>query len=243
MYCDRKIAVIIPALNEEKLISKVISSMPAFIDYMIVVDDSSCDNTADVVAGLKKENVILMRHTRNQGVGSAIVSGYKKALEIGTDIMVVMAADAQMDPADLPLLLEPLLEGKADYTKGNRFKSLAVLKKMPKIRLIGNIALSLLTKIVSGYWGVFDSQCGYTAITREALLALELDRLYKRYGFPNHMLVSLNAHNLKVLDVSVKAIYTDEKSKLKVAPFIPRIAFLFTGWFLWRLFYKYELVK
>jgi hypothetical protein len=135
------------------------------------------------------------------------VTGYRRALALGIDVTCVMAGDGQMDPTDLPSLLAPIAAGRADYVKGNRFRFADVWRVMPPSRLAGNILLSCLNKLVSGYWQVFDSQCGYTAITRDALAALELDRLFPRYGYPIDLLARLHAAGARVEDVPVRPIY------------------------------------
>lgn len=243
MYNGINIAIVVPAFNEEDFISSVINSVPDFADYIIIVDDASADKTLSVVEHSQRRNIFIEKHSVNGGVGSAIVDGYKRAIALGADIVVVMAGDAQMSPDDLPSLLEPLSSGEADYVKGNRFSSFVNLRSMPGLRIVGNFTLSIITKVVSGYWGIFDSQCGYTAISRNALLSIDLDRLYKRYGFPNHILIMLNAHNFRVKDVPVKAIYAGERSKLKILPFIARIIYLLPKWYIWRIFFKYDLLK
>lgn len=243
MYKKNKVAVIIPAFNEEKLIVKSIRSIPSFVDSIVVVNDSSSDRTTDIVKAIDEQRLILIEHHKNQGVGGAIVSGYKKALEIAADIMVVMGGDAQMDPKDMPALLEPIIQGKAGYVKGNRLANFNVIKVMPKIRLVGNIILTLITKFSSGYWHIVDSQCGYTAVNREVLMKLDLDKLYKKYGFPNDMLTKLNILNVKVKDVKVKAIYNEGNSKLNIFSFAPRILFLSIKLFFWRILHKYMLSK
>lgn len=239
MYGDKTIAVVIPAFNEEKLIYKVINSIPQFIDFIIVVDDGSSDKTSAIVESFNKKGIILVKHRINQGVGSAIVSGYKKVLDLRADIAVVVGGDAQMDPLDMPNLLESILKGEADYVKGNRLSIKSCYSRMPKIRLLGNIILTLLTKMVSGYWRVNDSQCGYTAINRRALECIQLGALYRGYGFPNDMLTKLNILNLRVKDVSIKSIYGEEKSNINIFIFPFRISILLSRLFVWRIWKKY----
>jgi len=172
MYKEWKIAVVVPAYNEAQLIAKTVVTIPDFIDTIIVVDDKSTDDTATIVKSLQREYpelpLILITHERNRGVGGAIKTGYEKALALDMDITVVMGGDAQMDPDQLPKLLGPILGGRAEYTKGNRLEYDTNLE-MPRIRRFGNGALTLLTKIASGYWGVIDPQNGYSAISRRAL--------------------------------------------------------------------------
>jgi glycosyltransferase involved in cell wall biosynthesis len=206
MYRGLATAVVIPAFNEAAAIAAAVSSVPAFVDRVIVVDDASRDGTARIAAATTRE-VEVVRHPANRGVGAAIVSGYRRALGHGSDVVAVMAGDGQMDPADLPALLDPIADGRVDYVKGNRFAHPEIWRAMPRHRLIGNVALSLVTKLTSGYWHVFDSQCGYTAITRRALAALDLDRVFPRYGYPNDLLARLNAAGVAVEDVAVRPVY------------------------------------
>lgn len=207
MYRDLSVAVVIPAFNEENAIERAIQAVPGFVDHVVVVDDASEDTTATRAARAGGRAVEIVRHGANRGVGAAIVSGYRRALAHGLDVAVVMAGDGQMDPADLPALLDPIAEGRADYVKGNRFLHRDVWRVMPRARIAGNLLLSLATKATSGYWHVFDSQCGYTAIHRRALDVLELDRVFARYGYPNDVLARLHAAGMRVVDVPVRPVY------------------------------------
>ncbi len=212
MFEGRRVAVVVPAYNEEKLIDRVLDTMPSFVDRVIVVNDASTDGTAAALASAQARLGGLLRvihHAKNGGVGAAIVTGYRLAMEEaqGNDLVVVMAGDAQMDPEDLPRLLIPLVRDQADYTKGNRLFTGQAWKIIPRHRYLGNAVLSLLTKIASGYWHVADSQSGYTAITVDALRVLQLHRLYPRYGFPNHLLVELNNYDFRVRDVPIQPDY------------------------------------
>ena len=208
MYRGLSTAVVIPAFNEELAIGAAIDTVPDFVDHVIVVDDASHDDTLNQACRPRKGRALhLVRHGKNRGVGAAIVSGYRFALDLGADVVAVMAGDGQMDPADLPGLLDPLVDGRADYAKGNRFAHRSVWRVMPKSRIAGNLLLSFATKVTSGYWRVFDSQCGYTAITRRALQRLDLDRLFPRYGYPNDLLARLHAAQARVVDVPVRPVY------------------------------------
>jgi glycosyltransferase involved in cell wall biosynthesis len=245
MFEGRRVAVVVPAHNEEKLIERVIDTMPPFVDRVIVVDDCSKDRTAELVAqrvAQDGQRVRLVRRERNGGVGAAIVSGYHAALEEGREkgVVVVMAGDAQMDPADLPRLLTPIVRDEADYTKGNRLFTGEAWKIIPRHRYLGNAVLSFLTKIASGYWHVADSQSGYTAITTEALAVLELERLYPRYGFPNHLLVELNFYDFRVRDVPIKPVYgVGEVSGIRLQKVIPTLSWLLLKSYFWRMKEKY----
>lgn len=245
MYKNKQVAVVVPAYNEESLISRVITTMPDFVDKIYIIDDASTDETAAVVKSFCEgksfsEKLSLIQHHKNQGVGASIVTGYKKAYEEKMDIVAVMAGDAQMDPDDMPQLLNPIIDGKADYTKGNRLVTGEAWNQIPHYRYLGNAFLSLMTKIASGFWQVADSQTGYTAISREALAKLPLDSLYKRYGYPNHMLVMLNVNNLRVIDIPVRPVYNiGEKSGIKLFSVIPKITWLLISLFFWRMKEKY----
>ena len=183
-----------------------------------------------------------MARERNGGVGAAIVTGYERALEDGLDVVCVMAADNQMDPADLLTLVEPVARGDVDYAKANRLVSGEAWKLIPRTRYIGNAILSLLTKVASGYWHVADSQTGYTAISRGMLAQLDLDNVYRGYGFPNDMLVHLNVWNARVRDFPSRPVYgVGEQSGIKLRRVVPRISWLLLKGFFWRLREKYVI--
>jgi glycosyltransferase involved in cell wall biosynthesis len=236
MYRDLSVAAVIPAFNEERAIERTIQAVPDFVDHIVVVDDASVDATAALAARCQGRSLEIVRHPRNRGVGAAIVSGYRRVLARELDVAVVMAGDGQMDPADLPALLEPIAQGQADYAKGNRFRHAEVWRAMPRSRLVGNVLLSAATKITSGYWHVFDSQCGYTAITRHALESIELDRVFSRYGYPNDVLARLHVAGMRVVDVPVRPVYgPDWKSGIKVRTVIYPVAFVLLRSFAARL--------
>lgn len=243
MYKSMKIGVVVPCFNEEKLIKKTILTVPKFVDKIIVVDDASKDDTVLIVNELARrdtKHVVLLQHDVNQGVGGAIATGYKWCCENDIDIAVVMAGDAQMHPDDMTSLLEPVVKDETDYAKGNRLFSGDAWKIIPRWRYLGNSALSLLTKIASGYWHIADSQSGYTAINRKALERIDWGSMYKRYGQPNDLLVRLNVYNFRVRDVPIKAIYNiGEESGIKPLPIIPRLFFLLVKLFFWRMYHKY----
>ena len=212
MYRELRIVVVIPAFNERRKIEGTVATVPAFADHIVVIDDASLDDTArqaELAALGRGEpaRVEVIRHATNRGVGGAITTGYRRALAIGADVAVVMAGDGQMDPLDLPALLDPIAAGVADYVKGNRFLHPAIWTTMPASRIVGNVVLSAATRVTSGYHHVFDSQCGYTAIHRRALAALELAKLFPRYGYPNDLLSRLRVANMRVRDVPVRPIY------------------------------------
>jgi glycosyltransferase involved in cell wall biosynthesis len=242
MYRENVIAVIVPAYNEEKLIGKVLETVPTFIDHVVVVDDASSDRTGEVVKARQEEDsrIIYLRHPRNEGVGGAIATGYKWARDNEISISVVMAGDAQMDPNDVSKLLDPVADGEVDYSKGNRLFTGKAWRIIPKTRYLGNAVLSFLTKIASGYWHVADSQSGYGAVNLKVLQTIDLDRVYKRYGMPNDFLVRLNVYHFRVRDVSVNPIYgIGERSGMKISKVIFTLSFLLLKLFLWRLKEKY----
>ncbi len=242
-YKTKSVGVVIPCFNEETLIETVLSSLPEFVDKIYVVDDCSTDNTVSViekVARKSEKNIQLLRHLVNQGVGGAIATGYKAALIDKMDVTVVMAGDAQMDPEELPDIIEPVASGEYDYAKGNRLFTGDAWNLIPKVRYIGNSFLSLFTKIASGYWHIVDSQSGYTAINLKALETIEWDKMYKRYGQPNDLLVRLNVYNFRVTDVTIRPIYgVGEKSGIKPLRMIPKLSWLLFKLFVFRMFQKY----
>lgn len=243
MYKNNRIAVVVPCYNEEVLVAKVISTMPSLVDKIIVVDDCSTDNTVSSVKSVIErgfDNVVLIQHSHNQGVGGAIASGYKLARDEGFDVAVVMAGDAQMDPNELESIVNPVVEEGYDYAKGNRLYTGDAWNVIPRVRYVGNSLLSLLTKVASGYWHVADSQSGYTAIGKKALETIDWDKMYKRYGQPNDLLVRLNIYNFRVKDVAIKPIYgIGEKSGIRPIRMIPKLSLLVIRLFFFRMFHKY----
>jgi glycosyltransferase involved in cell wall biosynthesis len=243
MYKEKNIGVVIPAYNEETQISRVIKTMPDYVDRIIIVDDNSADRTVDVISALQKTRPLtLIRHNVNKGAGGAMVTAYNYAKEQNLDVVVRMDGDGQMNPDDLPALLDPVVEDRADYSKGNRLFTGEAYQKIPKVRYFGNAFLSLFTKIASGYWHVADSQSGYTAINKKALQLIDWNQLYTWYGHPNDILVRLNVHNLRVKDVPVAPVYNiGEKSGIKIGRAIFKIGWLLIKLFLWRLKEKYVI--
>jgi len=207
MYRARAIAVVVPAYNEADKIAATVASIPSFVDRVFVVDDASTDATAKRVQQVRRKGLCLIRHAANSGVGAAITTGYAKAFEAGCDVTAVMAGDSQMDPRDLPGLLDAVVDGRASYAKGNRFIQGGAFSEMPWVRFVGNVGLSWLTRISTGWHHLFDSQCGYTAADRRALAALLRVPLFPRYGFPNAVLLALQQAGLCACDVSVRPVY------------------------------------
>jgi len=238
----KRVAVVVPAHDEEKLIAETIRGIPDYVDRIYVIDDHSSDGTAAAVRALNLSRVELIEHERNEGVGAAILTGYRRALHDRIDVTAVMAADAQMDPADLEMLAAPVARGEVDYAKANRLFTGQAWEVIPRYRYLGNAVLSLLTKIASGYWHIADSQSGYTAISLPYLELLDLDRIYPRYGFPNDMLVHLNVWNARVRDYPSRPIYgVGERSGIRLRKVVPRIAWLLFKGFFWRLREKYVI--
>jgi glycosyltransferase involved in cell wall biosynthesis len=238
MYKNKKIGVVVPAYNEEKFITTVIGRVPEYIDRIYVIDDASMDSTGEVASKLaasSQERVRVIRHEQNGGVGKAITTGYKNCLEDNIDIAVVMAGDNQMDPAQLPRLLGPILEGKADYTLGNRLSNLKHMKGMSYWRRLGNWVLRWLTRIAAWNFSISDPQNGFTAVTRQALLRLNLDDIYPRYGYCNDLLVKLSSARARMKQVPMPAIYGEEKSKIKYWYYVPTVSWLLLRNFLWRI--------
>jgi glycosyltransferase involved in cell wall biosynthesis len=240
----KRVAVVVPAHDEERLLPETLAGMPDFVDRVYVVDDASRDETAGRAreAAGADSRLELIRHEQNLGVGAAIVTGYRRALEEGIDVTCVMAADNQMDPADLSSIVGPVARGEVDYAKANRLFTGQAWQLIPHTRYLGNAVLSLLTKIASGYWHVADSQSGYTAIGLGMLGQLDLDRLYPRYGFPNDLLVHLNVWNARVRDVPSRPVYgVGEKSGIRLGSVVPRISWLLVKAFCWRMKEKYVI--
>ncbi|PIQ97130.1 MAG: ribonuclease BN [Nitrospinae bacterium CG11_big_fil_rev_8_21_14_0_20_56_8] len=244
MFNDKTVSVVVPAYNEENLIRRTLQSIPDWVDHIFVVDDSSLDQTAARVREIMGTDprVHLVQHAENRGVGAAICTGYKESLKINCDVSVVMAGDAQMDPADLPAIVEPVAKEGVDYAKGNRLFHGEAWNLIPRYRYIGNAVLSLLTKVASGYWQIADSQCGYTAISKRALERVDLDGIYPRYGMPNDMLVQLNIANCTVRDVPIRPVYNiGERSGIRVRKVLFTISGLLVTRFFERLMEKYVI--
>lgn len=267
MYDGHRIGVVIPVYNEASFIGEVIDELPVFVDRAYPVDDCSTDGTWEVIeqrlsanqpvqepdidqgASIQKTmtdgsyppetKISPIRHETNRGRGGAVKTGYRAALEDDMDVIAVMDGDGQMDPDRLDALIDPIVDGVADYAKGNRLGTHELRKEMPTWRLFGNSVLTVLTRIASGYWGMTDPQSGYTAISRESLELLDIDALYDRYGFLNDMLVRLNAIDVRIVDVPVSAIYGDEESGIRYHSFVPFLSCLLMHRFIWRLRTKY----
>jgi glycosyltransferase involved in cell wall biosynthesis len=242
MLEGKTVAVVVPAHNEEALIDATLQGIPGFVDSVFVVDDGSTDATGERARSFGDPRVEVLRHERNQGVGAAIVTGYRRALAERVDATAVMAGDNQMDPDELESLVLPVVRGEVDYAKANRLFTGSAWQLIPRSRYLGNAILSFLTKIASGYWHVADSQAGYTVIGLPVLQQLDIDRIYTSYGFPNDMLVHLNVWNARVRDFPSRPIYgVGERSGIKIRKVVPRISWLLWKGFFWRLREKYVI--
>lgn len=245
MFQNALLCVIVPAYNEELLIAEMLASVPASVDKIYTINDASTDLTAEIIgecAG-KDSRIVPISHERNRGVGAAIMTGYQRGLADGMQVFVVMAGDNQMDPEVMPSLVTPIIQNKADYTKGNRLLSPEYRKGMSRWRFIGNTVLTFLTKFSSGYWKLMDPQNGYTAISRRALERLNLDSIYPRYGYCNDLLVKLNVFGFRVMDIEMPARYGREQSKIKYGNYIGRVSWLLLKDFLYRLRMKYIVLS
>jgi glycosyltransferase involved in cell wall biosynthesis len=241
MYKGKVIGVVVPAYNEERFIARVLTTIPAFVDKIYAVNDDSTDGTLEMINSAAEQNgrITVVNRERKGGVGAAIVSGHKKALEDNVDVIAVMAGDAQMDPVILDRILDPVVEGKADYAKGDRLSNPEYKKEMSAWRAFGNFLLTFLTKIASGYWHISDPQNGYTALSKEVLQRLDLDKIETGFAFENDMLVKLNVAGAQVIDVPHPAKYGKERSKIKYPQFIAGTSWLLLKDFFWRLWVRY----
>ena len=236
---NKAVIVIIPAYLAEKSIQKVISGIPDWVRAIIVVDDGSQDRTSEIVQSMNNPKISLIQHNQNMGVGGAMITGYKKSLELGADIIVKIDSDGQMDPIYMDKLIQPIVLGKADYTKGNRFFYWKGTERMPLYRKIGNLSLSFLSKLASGYWDIFDPTNGYTAISAEIIPLLDFNHISNRFFFETSMLIGLRIIRAVVVDVYIPAKYEGEKSHLSawksLFEFPPKII----KGFLRRIIYEY----
>jgi glycosyltransferase involved in cell wall biosynthesis len=240
---DATIVAVIPCFRAETSIAGVIENIPLVVDHIVCVDDASDDRMHEKLEGLAQteSRLSIIRHEANQGVGGATISGYRKAMELGADVMVKLDSDGQMDPAHIPALIDPILSGEADYVKGNRFFDLEAVSAMPKIRLMGNFGLSFMSKAASGYWNLFDPTNGYTAIHAKIVKVLPLAKLHNRYFFESDMLFRLATIRASVLEVPMQAVYGVEKSNLSVGKTLITFPILHARNFLKRIAYNYFL--
>jgi glycosyltransferase involved in cell wall biosynthesis len=266
MYRAHSIAVVVPAYNEEGLVGGVVRALPAFVDWIYAVDDSSTDRTVSEIrrvaaeaaderpptgrtppvlaARLRDEErigrTVLLRHRRNFGAGGAIKTGYLAALRDGADLVATIDGDGQMDPRMLSRFLDPIVDGDAEYVKGTRLLSSEARRGMSHFRLLGNAVLTGLTRLASGYWQVTDSQNGYTAISREALLRVDAAGLYEYYGYLNDLLTKLGVERMRVVEVPHPCRYANETSHIVYHHYIPKVSWLLFLDFCWRLRVQFE---
>jgi dolichol-phosphate mannosyltransferase len=237
-----KIAVVVPSYRVTDHIQEVLSKIGPEVEQIFVVDDACPDNSGDFVEkNVKDKRVTVLRHKANQGVGGAVISGYRAALDAKADIVVKVDGDGQMDPGLVPRLVEPILRGEADYVKGNRFDSLEDLLEMPRIRIFGNAVLSFWSKLSTGYWSITDPTNGFTAIHSKALKAVNLDKLRKSYFFESDLLFRLSVVNAVVADMPMKAVYGEERSHLRIRKVLFEFPYRHTVNLMKRVFYKYYL--
>jgi glycosyltransferase involved in cell wall biosynthesis len=252
MYRGHRVGVVVPVYNEADFVGDVIDSLPEYVDRAYVVDDCSTDGTWAVIqrratteravptgapdGGTVSGPVVHpIRHETNQGRGGAVKTGYRAALADGMDVVAAMDGDGQMDPEELDRLLDPVVTGRVDYAKGDRIGRRPDRAEMSAWRVFGNTALTGLTRVASGYWGMNDAQNGYTAISAETLDALDLDAVYDDYGFLNDVLVWLNVHDARIADVSMRARYGDEESGIQYRTFVPKLSVLLVRGFVRRV--------
>ncbi len=262
MYRDHAVGVVVPAYDEAEHVGRVIDRIPAFVDRVYAVDDCSTDDTWEVILSRAADDgdaepesagasepptpvpdggrgagptVVPIRHDENMGAGGALKTGYRRALRDGMDVTVTLDADDQMDPGLMDRLLDPIVEGAAGFTKGNRLADGTTGAEMPTVRYVGNWVLTLLTKVASGYWGIRDPQNGYTAISHDALAAIDLDAVPDDHDYPNDLLARLNVAGVRVVDVPMPARYGDEESTIDFWSFVPRTSATLCRVFLWRL--------
>jgi glycosyltransferase involved in cell wall biosynthesis len=241
MYRDLRVAVAIPAYNEEKLISRTVETMPDFVDCIIVTNDGSKDSTLEVLHALADDDkrLVVLDNERNRGVGYSVVRGLKEALNRNMDLIAVMAADAQCDPAYLAQMCDVLIDERLDYVKANRYQNLEALRKMPTYRRIGNVVVTIMNKFSTGYYSIFDSQNGYGVFSRTVLERLPFELVGERYDYENTLLLAMSVVNGRIKDHPVPAIYGDETTSIKFLPTVWRaVSVLFVG-FWRRIYYKY----
>lgn len=242
IYNDYKLSIVIPCFRETEHILDVIAAIPVYIDSIICVDDCCPDNTGKFIAkNCNDKRVTVLYHENNKGVGGAMITGYKKALEIKSDIIIKIDGDGQMDPKILPRFIKPIIDNHADYTKGNRFFRLEDVYAMPAIRLIGNAALSFMSKLSTGYWHLFDPNNGYTAIHKDALGLIPLNKIHERYFFESDMLFRLNTLRAVVVDIPMQSKYANETSTLDIKSNLFVFAYQHLSKFMKRIFYNYFL--
>ncbi|ELY48754.1 glycosyltransferase family 2 protein [Natronolimnohabitans innermongolicus] len=263
MYKGKRIGVVVTAYDEEDFVGEVIKTVPDFVDRVYAVDDASPDDSWTAIQeaaahvneraepalqlaatdGGDARRVVPIQHEENRGYGAAVKTGYEHAAGDEMDVVAVLNGDAQMDPDILDRIIDPVVEGEADYAKGNRLLNPDDREGMSTFRFIGNSLLTGLSKFATGYWSISDPQNGYTAISREAIEELDLESITDRYGFLNHILTHLNVAGFRVADVSMSAVYGDEESSIRYVPFVRFVSLLLLRSFLWRLKQRYVVQR
>jgi glycosyltransferase involved in cell wall biosynthesis len=239
---NKKIGVVVPSYMVKRHLLSVVESIPDFVDKIYIVDDKCPEGSGKYIAeNCHDSRVFVHFHDENLGVGGAVMTGYRCAISDGMDVVVKIDGDGQMDPSLIPLFIEPILSGEADYTKGNRFYDLEEIRSMPFMRLFGNSILSLMTKFSSGYWNLFDPTNGYTAIHTNVARRLPFKKISYRYFFETDMLFRLNIIRAVVVDVPMNAKYGDEVSSLKISRIIGEFLYKHARNFFKRVFYNYYL--
>jgi glycosyltransferase involved in cell wall biosynthesis len=240
-FINYNIAIVIPAYRVEDEIASVLRGLPDFVRHILVIDDASPDSTSSRVRNAAKNDgrILLLRHEENRGVGGAMVTGFRKAVELGAQVVVKLDGDGQMDPAHIPALVAPIINGKADYVKGNRFRDFEALRQMPIVRRVGNLGLSFLTKAATGYWNVFDPTNGYFAVHADILKRLPLDKIDNRYYFETSMLSHLYLLDAYVMDIPMPARYRGEASSMSIRRVLFEFPIKLTLTFLRRIVLRY----
>lgn len=242
MSFNIKIAVVIPCYKVNAHIMGVLSDIGPEVSQIYVIDDACPTGSGRLVEEVSTDSrVTVFYHEINQGVGGAVLTGYKLAIDNGADIIVKLDGDGQMDAALIPQFIAPIALGEADYTKGNRFFNLEKIKQMPIIRLIGNSVLSLITKLSSGYWDIFDPTNGFTAIHADVASKLSATKISKRFFFESDLLFRLNILRAVVIDIPIDAVYGDETSNLKISKILPEFIVGNFKNLMKRIFYNYYL--
>ncbi|WP_049893130.1 glycosyltransferase family 2 protein [Natronococcus jeotgali] len=257
MYKGKSVAVVVTAYDEAPFVGRVLETVPVYVDRIYAVDDASPDGSWAVIRRVAERinesaesaravadggdgrRIVPIRHEENRGYGGAVKTGYERAVDDGIDVVAVMNGDGQMDPAILDRILDPVVDGEADYAKGNRLLAPEDRDSMSTFRFVGNAALTGLSKFATGYWTLSDPQNGYTAISREAIEALDLEAITDQYGFLNHVLTHLNVAEFRVADVPMTAVYGEEESSIGYPSFVRYVSLLLLRSFLWRLKTRY----
>lgn len=244
MYKQKKISLVIPAYNEERLIIPTLMGVPEYVDKIIVVDDNSTDKTPNLVSNYNDSRIILIKTETNRGPGNAIIQGYLESMKYDIDIVAVCGADHQFDLEQMVYLLEPIIEGNADYVKGNRFL-VDAREVMPTKRYIGNILLSLLTRLASGNHHIFDTQDGFTAISREVIENVDWSLFWPGYGYVSDFIIKIAAYGYNIVDAPRRSIYIEgeRQSKIVISKYIKNnFPMIIKGWF-WRIKNQRKLSK